>query len=205
MNAGDARNDKSAWRAQLRKGRGERRRDQGPAGQLLATALLHDATVQELLPLMRPETPGKAVASYVATPDEPPTDVLHARLRRAGIAVFVPWALPDRSMRWLLDGEGRALPWGLPGVGAPRHPETALSSAALLQEPVALVIVPALGLASDGARLGHGGGYYDRFLATLPNHSAGGPLRVGVTWADCVVAELPTQPHDQRVDIVIGV
>jgi 5-formyltetrahydrofolate cyclo-ligase len=64
-------------------------------------------------------------------------------------------------------------------------------------DPAALdwVLVPGLGFDRDGFRLGRGGGYYDRLLATLPPHIP--------CWSiafDCqLVDALPRDPHDQPV------
>ena len=62
-----------------------------------------------------------------------------------------------------------------------------------------LVLVPGLAFTKEGARLGRGGGYYDRLLTgcTARTH------RVGVCFSTQLVASLPTEPHDQRVDRVI--
>ena len=57
---------------------------------------------------------------------------------------------------------------------------------------VGVVLVPGLAFDLRGGRLGRGGGYYDRFLPTLPAAA----LRVGVAPASLVVAALPTEPHD---------
>jgi 5-formyltetrahydrofolate cyclo-ligase len=51
----------------------------------------------------------------------------------------------------------------------------------------------------QGGRLGRGGGYYDRFLGQ-PGLRA---VRCGLAFAEQVVDELPTAPHDQPVDIVV--
>lgn len=57
---------------------------------------------------------------------------------------------------------------------------------------VAIVLTPGLAFGPDGERLGRGGGYYDRFLLTVPD----GAARVGVTVSALVVDGLPTDSHD---------
>ena len=64
---------------------------------------------------------------------------------------------------------------------------------------VDLILVPGLAFTADGHRLGRGGGYYDRLLAILPPHTR----RIGVCFATQIVAELPMEPHDQRVERVV--
>lgn len=60
------------------------------------------------------------------------------------------------------------------------------------------VVVPALGIARDGTRLGYGGGYYDAFLAQTPAR------RLGVVWHACLVDILPAGPLDARLDAVVS-
>ena len=62
---------------------------------------------------------------------------------------------------------------------------------------VDLVFVPGLAFTRDGARLGRGGGYFDRFLSRFEGTS------VGVCFQEQVLDELPEEDHDQRVDHVI--
>lgn len=64
----------------------------------------------------------------------------------------------------------------------------------------ALIFIPGLAFTSDGRRLGRGRGYYDRLLATLPESV----LRVGVCFPDQIVADLPREPHDEQVDVVLS-
>lgn len=61
------------------------------------------------------------------------------------------------------------------------------------------VIVPGLAFTPDGRRLGQGGGHYDRLLARL----APGVVTIGVCFGEQLRDDLPTEPHDQRVDHVI--
>ncbi len=66
------------------------------------------------------------------------------------------------------------------------------------------MLVPALAAGRDGVRLGQGGGFYDRALADLPPHPEG-PLVVAVVHDDELLAagEVPSAPHDRRVDAVL--
>jgi 5-formyltetrahydrofolate cyclo-ligase len=64
---------------------------------------------------------------------------------------------------------------------------------------VDVVIVPGVAFAPDGARLGQGGGWYDRFLASVrPDCTS-----IGVGFDPQVVDVLPTEPHDIRLDNVV--
>lgn len=79
--------------------------------------------------------------------------------------------------------------WGLM-----QPPEAAASIA---PKDIELVIVPAFGAGRNGARIGHGGGFYDAFL---PTTSA---LRVGVVYAACLVDRLPAEAHDAHLDWIV--
>ncbi|MDQ3469754.1 MAG: hypothetical protein M3487_08330 [Actinomycetota bacterium] len=61
-----------------------------------------------------------------------------------------------------------------------------------------VVVVPGLAFTVDGRRVGQGGGHYDRFLPRLREDC----LTIGACFAEQVVADVPIEPHDQRVDAV---
>ena len=63
-----------------------------------------------------------------------------------------------------------------------------------------VVIVPGLAFDDQGRRLGRGGGFYDRFLSTLPATC----ITIGVGFANQIVEHVPTQPHDARVHAVVS-
>ena len=64
---------------------------------------------------------------------------------------------------------------------------------------VEVFIVPAIAFDRLGNRLGHGKGHYDRLLSQA-SHNA---VKVGICF-DCQLhEELPTEPHDIRMDWVI--
>ncbi|QJB58374.1 5-formyltetrahydrofolate cyclo-ligase [Pseudodesulfovibrio sp. zrk46] len=62
-----------------------------------------------------------------------------------------------------------------------------------------LAIIPGVGFDRRGYRLGFGGGYYDRLLATDGMKKT---IKIGVGYTFQLVEELPTQPWDMPVDII---
>jgi 5-formyltetrahydrofolate cyclo-ligase len=64
---------------------------------------------------------------------------------------------------------------------------------------VDVVVVPGVAFTADGRRLGQGGGWYDRLLAGLRADA----VSIGVCFAVQVLDDLPVEPHDIGVDVVI--
>jgi 5-formyltetrahydrofolate cyclo-ligase len=60
-----------------------------------------------------------------------------------------------------------------------------------------LVLVPAVAFDFAGRRLGRGKGFYDRLLAEVRGHTC------GVCFDEQIVAELPEEPHDVRVNSIV--
>lgn len=143
-------------------------------------------------------TAGAVVLCFVSLKHEPPTRVLREQLRSAGVRVLLPVAGADGELTWVVDPGAAARAWGVPGQPDLPPPE---ARPAVPAEPV-VVAVPALAVTPDGHRLGQGGGYYDRLLASLPSVSAGGPLRVAVVGPGEVLDSIPTHAHDERVDAI---
>ncbi|MFA7692557.1 MAG: 5-formyltetrahydrofolate cyclo-ligase [Candidatus Hydrogenedentes bacterium] len=76
--------------------------------------------------------------------------------------------------------------------------EPAPGTAELVPTPAeGLCVTPGLAFTRNGARLGYGGGYYDRFL----EHFRG--VSVGLAFELQLAASLPQSPHDQGVNHVL--
>jgi 5-formyltetrahydrofolate cyclo-ligase len=60
-----------------------------------------------------------------------------------------------------------------------------------------LILVPGVGFDLAGRRLGRGKGFYDRLLAEVRGH------KCGVAFDAQIVAQLPEEPHDIRVDSIL--
>lgn len=120
------------------------------------------------------------VAAYESFGTEPATRPLLNALRERGHRVLLPVLLPDRDLAWIEPPDPGHL-----GVDAITHAR--------------VVLCPGLAADSRGARLGRGGGSYDRALARCPT----GTLRVLLLHDDELLERVPTAPHDQPVDIVV--
>jgi len=123
-----------------------------------------DALVAHLLPWLAGRAPGGTVAGVVSYGAELPTAGLLAALHAAGHRVLVPICEPERRLSWA--------DW-YPGVPMQRCAVAPIDEPAgprfgtEVMEGADVVLVPALAVDGDGARLGQGGGYYDRFIASL--------------------------------------
>lgn len=63
---------------------------------------------------------------------------------------------------------------------------------------VDLIVLPALAADESGYRIGYGKGHYDRLLARMPNTT-----RVCLLYDFQLIAEVPQEPHDERMHWVI--
>lgn len=113
------------------------------------------------------------ILAYCSVEDEVDTRVLIEKALRQGKPVALPRCRPaTRTMDWHRIDSLAAL---VPGYGnipePPDNPATLVDPAAA--GPHALALVPALVIDDAGFRLGYGGGYYDRFLATFSGVSLG--------------------------------
>jgi 5-formyltetrahydrofolate cyclo-ligase len=71
---------------------------------------------------------------------------------------------------------------------------------------VDLVIIPGTGFDTNGARLGYGGGYYDRLLSYESKQLAGIDrhiMTVALAFEEQIGRNIPAEPHDIKVDIII--
>jgi 5-formyltetrahydrofolate cyclo-ligase len=65
-------------------------------------------------------------------------------------------------------------------------------------EQIDVIILPGVGFDEKGNRLGHGFGFYDKFLSILK----GKPL-VGLAYETQLLSEIPSEEHDVCVDYVV--
>jgi len=127
--------------------------------------------------------PGQAVAAYLSTGPEPSTELLLPALEAAGYKILVPVCEPGYQLSWTHWYDGVEL------VRSPRawvYEPVGERFANSIMTDVSLLLIPGLAVDTDGNRMGQGGGYYDRFLASLdmlPER----PRKAGVFYAHEVV------------------
>lgn len=137
---------------------------------------------------------GSVIACYFATETEPGTQALIEKLIRAGLSVYLPIISNDGSLLWGVATEDMAN--NAYGIAEPVN-------SVLPMPQFTSVIVPAIAAGKDGSRLGRGGGYYDRWLETLPSSADGGPLRIVLVFDDEVFQTVPVDAHDQRINVIV--
>ena len=106
-----------------------------------------------------------------------------------GVPVIQGEAQPLKFSRWSPDGPLRNGPFGaqVPEKDDYFDPE--------------ILIVPLVAFDRAGNRLGYGGGFYDRTLEGL--RQRGGCLAIGFAYSAQEAAELPLEPTDQPLDMIV--
>lgn len=135
----------------------------------------------------------RVVALYAALPGEIPMDAIAESVLAGGRSLALPRMEGDR-LRFAQVESWRNLARGRFGILEPpaAAPEVAFASNDL-------ILLPGVAFDARGGRLGRGGGHYDRAIAALRPT----PHRIGVGFAFQLVAHVPVEPCDQRVDAFV--
>ena len=149
--------------------------------------------LENLLRLPAYEAAG-TVFCFVSMPGEPETRDFLKQALEDGKRVGVPLCTGPGEM---VIKEIHDVAQALNARGAFGIPEPAADMPTIPPEEVDLAVVPSVACDLDGYRLGHGGGYYDRFLAACPGY------KVLIQFKSHVADRLPREAHDQRCDALI--
>ena len=145
-------------------------------------------------PLLDMVPDGASVGLYHASPWEAPASGYAAFFAEAGHAIALPrFASPKAEMQFRAHTD----PFGESDLerGAFDLLQPMESAPSLIPD---VLIMPLLGFTAQGARIGQGGGHYDRWLAAHPQ-----TLAIGLAWDCQLVEELPLEPHDIPLNAVI--
>lgn len=112
---------------------------------------------------------------------------LHAKGQKLALPVVVEKARPMIFRPWWPSAPMAHGIWNIPvpATGEPVAPE--------------LLLVPLVGFDGRRFRLGYGGGYYDRTLASLPDR----PQAIGIGFEMARIATIHPQPHDIPMDRIV--
>ncbi|MFZ6874735.1 5-formyltetrahydrofolate cyclo-ligase [Undibacterium sp. Di27W] len=151
-------------------------------------ALLDAELGKQLLTWCQQNKPA-SLAVYWPIQSEPDLRVHYQQLQDQGLALALPLVTgKDTALSFLAWQAGDAMSVDRYGIAIPAHGR-------LVSQPEVLLI-PCLGWNAEGYRLGYGGGFYDRTLATTPR-----PTALGIAYA-CTQAEFASEEHDIAMDLI---
>jgi 5-formyltetrahydrofolate cyclo-ligase len=136
----------------------------------------------------------KTIAIYAALKNEPELEQLQQMAE--GIEFVYPLSHEEGQMQFHKVNDHSELKAGRFGILEPNpgcHPETPPSE-------IDAFFCPGVAFTHCGKRIGKGGGYYDRLLE---NRKAKSQL-IGVAFQCQLLADLPSEAHDIRMDQVIS-
>jgi 5-formyltetrahydrofolate cyclo-ligase len=142
-----------------------------------------------------PPRRGMAIALYAAVPGEVPTGYIREACLAAGARIYYPRVEGQGTLAFFPHRVGEGWEEGPYGIPEPPRRRGTRPRAAGFD----LVLVPGVAFDREGRRLGHGFGYYDRFLATLP----AGVTRVGLAFRHQVIPEVPVDAWDVPVHALV--
>jgi len=159
--------------------------------------LTHSKVVCERLVEELARCNAKRVMFYLARAPELDLDAAIRNALDLGLSVAVPLVAPDSEDMdpvhlASLDTSGMSVDRF--GIRAPASPT--------LIDPSTLdvIVVPGVAFDRSGQRLGRGAGFYDRFLKRLKTR----PICIGTCFEEQVIERLPTEPHDEPMDMLVS-
>src|SRR5580658_2611835 len=137
----------------------------------------------------------RAIVLHSALGNEVSTDLILRNAVASGRAIFYPRLDRETDTLALCQVAGRAdLAPGAYGILEP-----ATRSIDIASMPPCTVVVPGLAFTREGARIGRGGGHYDRLTAELPHHA----ITVGLAYSFQLLDHLPQSALDRRLSFVV--
>lgn len=153
------------------------------------SAMLCSGLAREFVP-----REGMTVLSYLAMPYEADPSAYDGMLRKAGATVAYPVCGEGRSMEFYAADGSEDIKAGSYGIREPEPDPVKRVD----PECADLVIVPCMGFDLEGDRLGHGGGYYDRYLPKCVN-----AVKVCIAFDEQELEDVPAGEFDVRPDYVV--
>lgn len=151
---------------------------------------------RDIVEMIDPLDVAVPLAVYLASSDEVNLDPYIAYLLRTGVEVVAPrWNGETYELARLKGLDERSLRRGPMGIREPADADI------VKPNEVYVWIIPGLAFTRAGKRLGYGGGWYDRLLASAPKNA----VKIGVAYSFQVVDSLPAEAHDMPLtDIIVG-
>lgn len=87
-------------------------------------------------------------------------------------------------------------------MGIPEPPQELIKEnpERIAAEKSVLILMPGLAFDREGNRIGYGGGFYDKYLASHPDTQF---RKVALGFDFQLYDAIPTEPHDEKMDLII--
>lgn len=159
------------------------------------TKILQEKTLYKMLFQSDVWKSAETVSLTISLPHELNTEGMINEGRNQGKKIVIPRCEPtERTMTWYPFTDRLSLMRSSFGVLEPDPDKID----PIDPEEIDLMIVPGIAFTIDGQRIGHGGGYYDRFLAKHPEIET-----VSLVLQEQLVEDIPSEWHDQKVKQII--
>ncbi|CAH0695702.1 unnamed protein product [Spodoptera exigua] len=143
------------------------------------------------------------ISLYMSTDQEINTAPIISHIKQRGAKAFVPQYAGGTMRMLLLEENDDEKTMFITKHGIAQHGKNQKREDAVETGGLDLVIAPGVAFSKSGDRCGHGGGYYDKFLAGLRSNPETAPKVVAVAFSCQVIDNVPTNEQDQKVDEVI--
>lgn len=160
-----------------------------------------DAAITDQVMKLSQYQSAQTLFCFVSLPGEVDTSGILADAFANGKRVCVPKCISDGVMKvYQIKSQEELEEAGAYHILEPKgrtgqeHPG---ENGCVAPEEIELAIVPCVSCSRDGKRLGHGGGYYDRYLAQTSAYKA------VVCREKEMCEEIPVDAHDVEMDLVI--
>ena len=131
----------------------------------------------------------KTIFCYMSMNGEPVTDAIIEQALQDGKRVGIPLCVGPHEMVVKEYTSGDELARGAFGIREPLAEATEITA-----DEFDLAIVPCVACSKDGRRIGHGAGYYDRFL------SASGFNKISLCFEKLLTEDIPLEETDIYMD-----
>ena len=138
----------------------------------------------------------KVLCAYLPYSDEPDIRPLLASRLKNGKTVGIPKQMNNGLKMYAIESLEDI------GKNATTNLPEPPSDEPIEESTIDFVIIPGRAFTKTGIRLGRGNGGYDRWIEILKKTNPSAKL-IGVCFESQIVQEIPVEPHDQPMDIVL--
>lgn len=139
----------------------------------------------------------KTLGSYFAANNEVDMENLNNNRRELNRITTYPVIGPNQSMKFIAPKNSERLNKNKFNIF---EPSDGNEIAPMMHK---VIIVPTVGIDSNGYRLGYGGGYYDRLLMPI-SQNKNRPLIIGLIYDFQFINEAINEAHDIKLDMVFS-